>query len=120
MNAAIKDTDSLDMTVEAVRVNGDRATARVKFETGKKDRARQRRARARGRPLADRGLLKPARRSAQRAAVLTLVVGAVLAGADRLPPPAVLAVPRDGALEPVGEAHLRLPAERAHLVDESE
>jgi Putative lumazine-binding len=38
VNAAIKDTDSLDMTVEAVRVNGDRATARVKFETGKNDR----------------------------------------------------------------------------------
>jgi copper chaperone CopZ len=38
VNAAIKDTDSLDMTVEAVRVNGDRATARVKYETGKTDR----------------------------------------------------------------------------------
>jgi hypothetical protein len=38
VNAALKDTDSTDMTVEAVRVNGDRATARVKFETGKKDR----------------------------------------------------------------------------------
>jgi hypothetical protein len=38
VNAAIKDTDSTDMTVEAVRVTGDRATARVKFETGKKDR----------------------------------------------------------------------------------
>ena len=38
VNAAIKDTDSLDMTVESVRVNGDRATARVKFETGKNDR----------------------------------------------------------------------------------
>ena len=38
VNAAIKDTDSIDMTVESVRVDGDRATARVKFETGKKDR----------------------------------------------------------------------------------
>jgi Putative lumazine-binding len=38
VNAAIKDADSLDMTVEAVRVNGDKATARVKYETGKKDR----------------------------------------------------------------------------------
>jgi len=38
VNAAIKDTDSLDMTVEAVRVDGDRATARVKYETGKNDR----------------------------------------------------------------------------------
>jgi hypothetical protein len=26
------------MTVQSVRVNDDRATARVKFETGKKDR----------------------------------------------------------------------------------
>jgi copper chaperone CopZ len=38
VNAAIKDTDSIDMTVESVRVAGERATARVKFETGKKDR----------------------------------------------------------------------------------
>jgi Putative lumazine-binding len=38
VNAAVKDTDSTDMTVEAVRVAGNRATARVKFETGKKDR----------------------------------------------------------------------------------
>jgi copper chaperone CopZ len=38
VHAAIKDTDSIDMTVESVRVNGDRATARVKFETGKTDR----------------------------------------------------------------------------------
>jgi copper chaperone CopZ len=38
VNAAIKDTDSIDMSVESVTVNGDRATARVKFETGKKDR----------------------------------------------------------------------------------
>src|SRR4051812_23475966 len=52
----------------------------------------------------------------ERAAVLTLVVRAVLAGADRLPPPAVVAVPRDRALEALGEAHLRLPAERARLV----
>jgi hypothetical protein len=38
VNEAIKDADSTDMTVEAVRVTGNRATARVKFETGKKDR----------------------------------------------------------------------------------
>jgi ABC-type oligopeptide transport system substrate-binding subunit len=38
VNEAIKDADSTDMTVEAVRVTGTRATARVKFETGKKDR----------------------------------------------------------------------------------
>ena len=38
VKAAIKDTDSVDMTVESVRVNGDRATANVKFETGKNDR----------------------------------------------------------------------------------
>jgi predicted lipid-binding transport protein (Tim44 family) len=35
---AIKDADSVDMTVEQVTVNGDTATARVKLETGKKDR----------------------------------------------------------------------------------
>ena len=38
VDAAIKDTDSTAMTVEAVRVTGATATARVKFETGKKDR----------------------------------------------------------------------------------
>jgi hypothetical protein len=38
VNEAIKDTDSTDMTVEAVRITGNRAVARVKFETGKKDR----------------------------------------------------------------------------------
>jgi predicted lipid-binding transport protein (Tim44 family) len=38
VKAAIRDADSIDMTVQSVRVNGDRATARVKFETGKKDR----------------------------------------------------------------------------------
>ena len=38
VKVALKDTDSNDMTVESVRVAGDRATARVKFETGKKDR----------------------------------------------------------------------------------
>ena len=53
---------------------------------------------------------------AQRAAVLALVVRAVVAGADRLPPGAVVAVPGDGALEALGEAHLRLPAERADLL----
>jgi hypothetical protein len=38
VDAAIKDTDSTGMTVEAVRVTGNTATARVKLETGKKDR----------------------------------------------------------------------------------
>ena len=35
---AVKDADSIDMTVQQVTVNGDTATARVKLETGKKDR----------------------------------------------------------------------------------
>jgi len=35
---AVKDADSIDMTVQQVSVNGDTATARVKLETGKKDR----------------------------------------------------------------------------------
>ena len=38
VKAAVKDADSVDMTVEQVTVNGDKATARVKLETGKKDR----------------------------------------------------------------------------------
>jgi len=35
---AIKDADSIDMTVESVQVSGDQATARVRLETGKDDR----------------------------------------------------------------------------------
>jgi Spy/CpxP family protein refolding chaperone len=35
---AVKDADSIDMTVQQVSVNGDTATARVKLDTGKKDR----------------------------------------------------------------------------------
>ena len=45
-------------------------------------------------------------------AVLALVVLAVLARADRPPPPLVVAIPLDGALDPVVEADRRLPAER--------
>src|SRR5688572_33426448 len=55
-------------------------------------------------------------RSAQRAAVLPLVVGAVVARADRLPPRRVLAVPVDGPLQAVRELHLRLPDQRPDLV----
>jgi hypothetical protein len=39
VHEAIRNADSLDMTVQSVQVNGDKATARVKLETGKKDRA---------------------------------------------------------------------------------
>jgi hypothetical protein len=35
---AIKNADTFAMDVQAVRVSGDRATARVKFETGDRDR----------------------------------------------------------------------------------
>jgi hypothetical protein len=35
---AIKDADSVGMKVDGVRIAGDKATARVTFETGKKDR----------------------------------------------------------------------------------
>jgi hypothetical protein len=35
---AIKDADSVSMKVDQVRINGDTATARVTYETGKKDR----------------------------------------------------------------------------------
>ena len=38
VHEAIRDADTLDMTVQSVRVAGPRATARVKLETGKKDR----------------------------------------------------------------------------------
>ena len=38
VDEAIKDADSIDMTVESVQVSGDQATARVKLETGKDDR----------------------------------------------------------------------------------
>ena len=35
---AVKDSDSVGMTVERVRIDGDRATARVKLDRGDKDR----------------------------------------------------------------------------------
>ena len=38
VDEAVRDADSVDMTVLSVRVTGDRATARVRFETGKSDR----------------------------------------------------------------------------------
>jgi predicted lipid-binding transport protein (Tim44 family) len=38
VDAAVDDADTIDMTVERVSVDGDQATARVKLETGKKDR----------------------------------------------------------------------------------
>ena len=57
--------------------------------------------------------LQPPRHQPQRFAVLLLVVLAVLAGADRLPPLLVLAVPVDGPLEALGEVDLRLPAQLA-------
>jgi hypothetical protein len=38
VKAAIKDADSVGMTVDQVRIDGNDATARVTFETGKKDR----------------------------------------------------------------------------------
>src|SRR4051794_41489288 len=53
---------------------------------------------------------------AQRAPVVALVVLAVLARADRLPPPGVVAVPGDGLLQALLEADLRRPAQRAGLL----
>jgi hypothetical protein len=38
VEAAVKDADTIDMTVQQVTVSGDTATARVKLETGKDDR----------------------------------------------------------------------------------
>src|SRR4051812_42971911 len=49
-------------------------------------------------------------------AVLPLVVRPVVARPDRLPPVAALLVPRDGALQPLVEVHLRLPAQGTDLL----
>jgi hypothetical protein len=38
VDAAIKDADTFDLAVQSVQITGDRATARVKSETGTKDR----------------------------------------------------------------------------------
>src|SRR5262249_26342625 len=54
--------------------------------------------------------------TAERTTVLALVVLAVIARTDRLPPPRAVAVPGDRLLQALGEAHLRLPAERAQLL----
>src|SRR4051794_33029321 len=60
---------------------------------------------------------RPRTMSAERAAVLALVVLAIGAASDRLPPPLVVAVPLHGPLESLGEVHPRLPAElRADLL----
>src|SRR4051794_41893344 len=52
----------------------------------------------------------------ERAPVLALVVVAVRAGADRLPPPPVVAIPRHGPFQAFLEAHLRPPAEPLDLL----
>src|SRR5262249_57163958 len=55
-------------------------------------------------------------RSPQRAPVLALVVGAVLPGADRLPPPGVLLIPGHRLAQALAERHARGPAKRANLL----
>src|SRR4051812_33547810 len=57
----------------------------------------------------------PASSVGELAAVLAFVVVAVRAGADRLPPPLVVAVPLHSLLEALGEATGRFPAELADL-----
>src|SRR5205823_3233374 len=52
----------------------------------------------------------------ERPPVMTLVVGAVVARADRLPPPLVPLVPAHGSLETVVEAHGGLPAKPSQLL----
>ena len=56
---------------------------------------------------------------AEPSCVLLLVVLAVLAAFQRLPPVAVLAVPLDGRREPVRERALGLPTELTELAVES-
>ncbi len=56
------------------------------------------------------------RHRAQARPVLALVVLAVFAGADRLPPVAVVAIPGDGPLDALVEVDLRPPAERLGAV----
>src|SRR6476659_1406908 len=58
---------------------------------------------------------RPAAGSREPRTVLALVVLAVLAGLDRLPPGAVLPVPRDRRRETLVEVLRRLPAEPAKL-----
>ncbi|MEA2269459.1 MAG: hypothetical protein QOC64_2069 [Solirubrobacteraceae bacterium] len=38
VDEAVRDADTFDLTVESVRITGERATARVRAETGDKDR----------------------------------------------------------------------------------
>src|SRR3954463_14842253 len=58
----------------------------------------------------------PGRRSAREPApILALVILAVLARADRRPPPLVVAIPLDRLVQPLGYPPRGLPAELAHL-----
>src|SRR5581483_7896374 len=87
-----------------------RATAR-RGRSRPGSRARRRAPPARSGP-GPRASSRGAPPSAERAPVLALVVLAVLARADRPPPPLVLAVPLDGPAQALLEEHLRRPAER--------
>src|ERR1044071_5011693 len=92
-----------------------RATRSAAATTSSRCSTRRRRSRARS--TTSTSCASARRRAAPRelrqsVRVLALVVLAVPAGVlDRLPPRAVLAVPRDGAGEPLGQRNLRLPAE---------
>src|SRR4051812_17183117 len=65
-----------------------------------------------------RGITGTSRKAplAQGPPVLALVVLAVLAGADRPPPPLVLAIPLDGPAQALLEEDLGLPADRPRPV----
>src|SRR5437763_1461708 len=76
--------------------------------------ARYRRAVGHGAQFSSRP--RDARGSTERAPVLALVVVAILARADRLPPPGVVAVPVDRPREARVEAGQGLPAQCAHLL----
>ena len=121
LDKAIQDADDFSLDVEDVTINGNTATAKVKGKIDGKDEVRdfqfeKDRDSWRATSLQRDARLALARRSAQRAAVLALVVRAVVAGADRRPPVGVVPVPVHRPLEALVEAHLRLPAERADLL----
>ena len=89
------DADDFELEVDDVTIDGTTATAKVTSGTGGKTRRRDTFALVR--EDGDWRLTRPRleRQLAQRAPVLALVVRAVVAGADRLPPVGVLAVPGD-------------------------
>ena len=119
LDKAIKDADDFDLEVDDVTIDGDQATAKVTGKADGKDEVRDFEFVREGGPgggdaSGESNVAEGERERTARLAgetsypsrpVLPFVVGAVVAGADRLPPGRVVAVPADRAVQALVEAH---------------